>query len=71
MPTRTLNLKALAAATLIAIGGVAATPVLALAAPEVYVPPFSKVALSGYDPVSYFAAGGPPTEPPAYRPARA
>lgn len=54
-----LNLKALAAATLIAIGGVAATPALAVAAPEVYLPPFSKVALSGYDPVSYFTAGGP------------
>lgn len=43
----------------LALGGVAATPALAIAAPEVYLPPFTKVALSGYDPVSYFAGGGP------------
>jgi YHS domain-containing protein len=54
-----LTLKALAAATLIAIGGVAATPALAVAAPEVYVPPFSKLALQGYDPVSYFTDDAP------------
>lgn len=54
-----LNLSALAAATFLAIGGVSATPVLAVAAPEVYVPPFTKVALSGYDPVSYFTPAGP------------
>ena len=53
------NLSALAVATLLAIGGVSATPAPALAAPEIYLPPFTKVALSGYDPVSYFAAGGP------------
>lgn len=57
MPRPTL--KALAAATLLAIGGVSATPALAVAAPEVYLPPFSKVALSGYDPVSYFVDGAP------------
>lgn len=59
MPRTTLSLKALAAATLLAIGGVSATPALAVAAPEVYLPPFSKVALSGYDPVSYFVDGAP------------
>ncbi|MBK1990979.1 hypothetical protein A0J48_026305 [Sphaerospermopsis aphanizomenoides BCCUSP55] len=59
MPRPRRNLSALAVATLLAIGGVSATPALAVAAPEVYLPPFSKVALSGYDPVSYFAAGGP------------
>lgn len=59
MPKRTFDLKALAAATLIAIGGVSATPAMAIAAPEVYLPPFSKVALSGYDPVSYFVGGTP------------
>jgi YHS domain-containing protein len=52
--TRTPNLKALAAATLIAFAPAAiASP--ALAAPEVYVAPFSKVAVGGYDAVSYFA----------------
>ena len=59
MPRTTPSLKALAAATLIAIGGVSATPAMAIAAPEVYLPPFSKVALSGYDPVSYFVGGTP------------
>lgn len=59
MPTTTRNLKALAAATLIAIGGVSATPALAIAAPEVYLAPFSKVAMGGYDPVSYFTEGAP------------
>ena len=54
-----LSLKALAVATFLAIGGVSAPPALAVAAPEVYVPPFSKVALSGYDPVSYFVDGAP------------
>ena len=57
MPSRTLNLKALAAATLIAIGGASATP--ALAAPEVYLAPFTKVAIGGYDPVSYFTESAP------------
>lgn len=59
MPRPRRNLSALAVATLLAIGGVSATPALAVAAPEVYLPPFTKVALSGYDPVSYFATGGP------------
>jgi YHS domain-containing protein len=54
LKTRTTNLKALAAATLIALGTTAVgSP--ALAAPEVYVAPFSKVAVGGYDAVSYFA----------------
>lgn len=59
LPRTPLNLPALAVATFLAIGGVSATPAMAVAAPEVYVPPFSKLALSGYDPVSYFVAGGP------------
>jgi YHS domain-containing protein len=53
----TPNLKALAAATFLAVAGVGATPALAVAAPEVYLPPFSKVAMGGYDPVSYFDGG--------------
>ena len=59
MPTETLSLKALAAATLIAIGGVSATPALGVAAPAGYVAPISKVALEGYDPVSYFTEAAP------------
>jgi hypothetical protein len=48
------TLKALAAAALIAFGpAVAATPAAA-AEPAVYTPRFSKLALGGYDPVSYF-----------------
>ena len=56
MPRRTLNLKAFAAAMLLAAGGMAA-PGPALAAPEVYLAPFSRVAIGGYDPVSYFQGG--------------
>jgi hypothetical protein len=52
LPTTTPSLKALAAATLIAIGVVSATPVMAVAAPEVYLAPFTKVAIGGYDPVT-------------------
>lgn len=49
----TPTLKGLAAATLIALAPAAvATPFFA--APEVYVAPFSKVAVGGYDAVSYF-----------------
>lgn len=54
MRTRTPTLKALAAATLIAFAP-AAIATEASAAPEVYVAPFSKVAVGGYDVVSYFA----------------
>jgi YHS domain-containing protein len=53
----TLDLKALAAATFIAVGGVGASAAPALAAPEVYLAPFTKVAIGGYDPVSYFDGG--------------
>ncbi|MBL8770232.1 MAG: hypothetical protein JNK30_02525 [Phenylobacterium sp.] len=50
---KTPNLTALAAAALIALAG-AGAPTLAAAAPEVYLPAFSKVAIGGYDPLSYF-----------------
>lgn len=54
MNTRTLNLRALAAAFAIMLP--AALPATALAAtPEIYTPPFTKLALEGFDPVSYFA----------------
>jgi YHS domain-containing protein len=54
LKTRTPTLKALAAATLVALASAAVTSP-AWAAPEVYVSPFSKVAVGGYDAVSYFA----------------
>lgn len=60
MKTRTLNLKALAAALAIVLPvSLPAHPALAAQAP-VYTPPLSKLALEGYDPVSYFA--GQPTK---------
>jgi YHS domain-containing protein len=59
LPRTTPSLRALAAATLIAIGGVSATPAAAVAAPEVYLAPFTKVAIGGYDPVSYFTEAAP------------
>ncbi len=57
MPTRTLDLRAFAVATFIAVAGVAAVASPALAAPEVYLAPFTRVAIGGYDPVSYFDGG--------------
>ena len=55
MKTRTLNLKAFAAATLVALGPASvAVPALA-AQPAIYTAPFSKLAIEGYDAVSYFA----------------
>ena len=55
MKTRTLNLKALAAALAIVLpAATLACPALA-AKPEIYTPPLTKLALEGYDPVSYFA----------------
>lgn len=55
MNPRHLNLKALAAAMLIALP-VTVAPALAQAEkPAVYTPPFSQLALGGYDAVSYFA----------------
>lgn len=48
-------MKALAAATLIAFGPAVAASPAAAAEPAVYTPRFSKLALGGYDPVSYFS----------------
>ena len=59
MPLGTLNPKALAVATLLALGSVVVATASNAAAPEVYTAPFSKLALSGYDPVSYFTAVSP------------
>jgi YHS domain-containing protein len=54
LKTRTLNLRAIAAALAIALpASLPAQPALAAQAP-VYTPAFSKLALEGYDPVSYF-----------------
>ncbi|HZZ34526.1 MAG TPA: hypothetical protein VFE03_02280, partial [Caulobacteraceae bacterium] len=50
-----LQLKALAAATLIAFGPAAVALPATAAEPTVYTPKFSKLALGGYDAVSYFA----------------
>jgi hypothetical protein len=50
-----LQLKALAAATLIAFGPAAVALPATAAEPTVYTPRFSKLALGGYDAVSYFA----------------
>jgi YHS domain-containing protein len=53
LKTRTLSLRAAAAAFAIVLpASLSACP--ALAAPAIYTPPFSKLALEGYDPVSYF-----------------
>jgi YHS domain-containing protein len=55
LKTRTLNLRALAAAFAIVLPvSLPAHTALAAQAP-VYTPPLSKLALEGYDPVSYFA----------------
>lgn len=51
---RSLTLSALAAAAILALGTTAAAPALA-GQPAVYTPPFSKLALEGYDPVAYFS----------------
>jgi len=60
LKTRTLNLRALAAAFAIALPvTVAGHPALA-AKPEIYTPPLTRLALEGYDPVSYF--GGQPAK---------
>lgn len=60
MNKNTLKLKSVAAAMLLAWpAAIAASPALA-AQPQVYTPPFSKLALEGYDPVSYFS--GRPVE---------
>jgi len=57
--TRIPSLKVAVAALAIGLpASFAACP--ALAAPAIYTPPFSKLALEGYDPVSYFA--GQPTK---------
>lgn len=53
MRTTTNILKAFAAAALIALGP-AALPEAAMAAPEIHTPAFSKLAVGGYDVVSYF-----------------
>jgi YHS domain-containing protein len=56
-PLRNLSLKALAAAIVLAAGN----PAPAMAGePAVYTAPFSKLAIEGYDPVSYFS--GSPTK---------
>jgi YHS domain-containing protein len=53
--TRTQTLRALAAALAIVLpAALPAQPAMA-AQPAVYTPPFTKLALEGYDPVSYFA----------------
>jgi len=54
LPTPNLNLKALAACLAIALPVVGAAPAMAAKA-EIYTPAFSKLAIEGYDPVSYFA----------------
>ena len=54
MNTRTLNLRAVVAAFAIVLPA-SLTAYPALAAPAIYTPPFSRLALEGYDPVSYFA----------------
>lgn len=56
-----------AVATLIALAGGLGAPSVALAAkPPVYTAPFSKVAVEGYDLVSYFQPGGPKKGLPAF-----
>jgi hypothetical protein len=52
------DLPAVAGALALALLGVAAA-YPALAAPPIYTPAFSKLALEGYDPVAYFAEGAP------------
>ena len=55
---RNLTLTALAAATFFSLGA-AATPAMA-EKPAIYTPPLSKLAIEGYDPMSYFS--GQPTK---------
>ena len=50
---------ALAAVLTLAGAGLGATSPALAAKPAVYTAPFSKLALEGYDPVSYFLPGGP------------
>jgi YHS domain-containing protein len=50
-----LTLKALAAAALIAVGIATPDGPAAAATAPVYTPAFSRLALEGYDPVSYFS----------------
>lgn len=50
---KTLTLRALAAATILGAGAFA-LPAMA-AKPAVFTPPLSKLAIEGYDPVSYFS----------------
>ena len=55
MNTRTQTLRAFVAAVVIVMpAALPAQPAMA-AQPAVYTPPFTKLALEGYDPVSYFA----------------
>jgi YHS domain-containing protein len=49
------KITALAAATLAVFGGLAAAGPALAEKPAVYTPPLTKLALEGYDPVSYFA----------------
>lgn len=56
MTTKTKTLRALAVATLVVLGPLAVSGPAA-AAPAVYTPPFTKLALGGHDPVSYFDGG--------------
>ncbi|WP_293902972.1 YHS domain-containing (seleno)protein [Phenylobacterium sp.] len=55
MTSRPFNLRALAAALAIVLPVAAAASPAVAASPEIYTPPFSKLALEGYDPVAYFA----------------
>ncbi|HET6970882.1 MAG TPA: YHS domain-containing (seleno)protein [Phenylobacterium sp.] len=65
MNKKTAKLKSVAAAMLLAWPAViAASPALA-AQPEIYTPPFTSLALQGYDPVSYFS-GHPAVGQPRY-----
>jgi YHS domain-containing protein len=60
LKTRTLNLRALVAAFAIVLPATLASHPALAAKAEVYTPPLTKLALEGYDPVSYFA--GQPTK---------
>jgi YHS domain-containing protein len=52
-----LNLGALAAAALLAVGAAALSTPAQAAKSMIYTPAFSRLALEGYDPVSYFDGG--------------
>ena len=54
MKSRPLDLKALAAAFVVALPASFAAPPAMAAKAAVYTPPFTQLALEGYDPVSYF-----------------